>query len=865
MRVLAPLIFSGLIFSVVNAATLDSEVTDNKSTNSRSTNDNVPDLSTTEVIASACSADPLLQDVLEGEQFANLHISYSSGLVTSSMRAAGEPEGTQKERIAIWLSLYGLVLLESPNGNHLVARGKHHARVSAGQLFDDQGKVLTHTVIHLDNSSQRSSASGCFLFSDLQTLAGRTRNLKVRGFHSYRLEPSEHSWYSVQLQKDTGPSIENVLVIGSSHQMMNQEFSPRAYLGREEIARTPHIGDDITRVFRHLPGAAAGDFSPQINVRGGEKNELAMVVDGLELHQPWYFKGLDGLVSIVDSNIIESVNLLSGGFTADYGGVTSAVADIETREPEDVRNTAGVSFLTAYGQMAGTINNNRGGWFTSLRSGYLDLAFELAGSDADVQPRYHDLFSKINYALNENNSLAANILLAEDDLVFDSGYQGEDREFTDDTSTNYNLWFNLESELHENLRVKNTAYVTEFKYRLRAYIDEPNLIWLDDREYKAQGFKSDWTATPHSEHLLKMGVDLRKLEADYDYYLAVFAGPYDNNPLHFVSTYQQAQLHPRGWDRSAYVSWRFRLLERLTTELGGRWSEQSYTELEEDTLFSPRVNLVYDFNEDTSINMSWGRFNQAQDIDALAPGDGDNNFYPSQKAVHTIVGLRHTLNDRLDLRVDVYHKDYNRLLPRYENLYENIGRFVDEATDDRIRIFPESALAKGIELGINYNTHRHFSAWANYSYSEVNDQLTDKTVARLWDQRHAANVSFNWEYGEWSYTLIGMMRSGWPTTPLLVDSHRPRNDNAARPDFENYNSERLDGYARFDARITKNRVLENGDLFQYYLEIYNILNANNPCCLEYGADFPEGGDSRARPDFDNWLPLMPSFGFRYTF
>src|SRR5690606_35890621 len=140
-------------------------------------------------------------------------------------------------------------------------------------------------------------------------------------------------------------------------------------------------------------GTASGDISPQMQVRGGEKNELAMVVDGLALHKPWYFKSLDGLVSVIDSNIIASVDMMSGGYTAEYGGRTSAIVDIKTLAPEEVRPTAGISFLTVFGQTGGTFD--RGGWLTSVRGGYLDLVFKLADADADVQPRYRDVFSKV--------------------------------------------------------------------------------------------------------------------------------------------------------------------------------------------------------------------------------------------------------------------------------------------------------------------------------------------------------------------------------------------------------------------------------------------------------------------------------------
>lgn len=816
----------------------------------------------TETAVKTCSADPPLREVLASDEAKHLRLSDSNGLVTPQMRAIGNPEGPIEDRLSTWLSLYDLGLLKTESGNLLITLADTAPDVISGQLLDEQGQPLVHATIQVAgrNASVRTSASGCFLMTGL-TLDASEQVIRVTGFQPYRLAPDGNRWRTIQLAADTGPAIETVVVIGSSHQMMRGELASQNFLDREEIERFPHLGDDITRVFRHLPGAASGDFSPKIHVRGGEKNELAMVVDGLELHQPWYFKSMDGLGSIIDSNIIASVDVLSGGFTADYGGKTSAVTEIETLAPEDIRPTVGVSFLTAFGQTGGTFKNGDGGWITSLRSGYLDLAFDLAGSDADVQPRFYDVFSKVDIGVNDNNRLIVNLLAANDSLRFDSGYQGEDREFTDDSSSNNNLWINLKTDIGDKLQTTNSVSLTAFEYRLLGYMDEPNLIWQDDRKYDAWGLKSDWSAALSRNHLFKWGVEVKKVQADYDYYLAVSVSPYDDNSMHYINTFRTAQLYPEGQDRAAYAAYRFRLLNRLTTEIGGRWSEQTYTGLEEDVLFSPRVNLVYDLTDASRINASWGVFRQPQGIDELSPGDGDTMFHPSQEAEHAILGLRHTVNANWDFRLEIYRKDYDQLIPRYENLYEDIERFVNEAADDRIRLAPDRAVAEGAELSINYNSHAHFSAWANYSYSEVNDYFAGEPVPRSWDQRHAANFSLNWERGEWSFNLSGMIRSGWPTTPVVLDSRRPRNDNAVRPDTDRYNTERLDGYSRFDTRLTKSKILKNGDLFQYYIEIYNLLDSENPCCTDYELDYR----GEVVPDFENWLPLMPSFGLRYTF
>lgn len=818
-------------------------------------------------IARDCEADPALAELLANE-YAYLDLIYSNRLVTAQMRAIGFPPGTPKERVAAWLALYGLGLTSAGSGKHLVVPIDQKPAFVVGQLVDAEGHPLSATNFSVNPGGyiSQTSGSGCFLLpvevfpenTYSESTYPKSAYLEVNGFQAYLLPEDRNDWWRIQLDLQSTPRIEEVSVIGSRFQMMHSSLALQHYLDREQIERLPHLGDDVTRVFRHLPGTASGDYSPKANVRGGQANENAMILDGLELHRPWYFKSLDGLVSTVDSNIIGSADFLSGGYTAEYGGRTSSITDIQTLRPEELPRSFGVSFLTAYGQTGNTFNDGRAGWMTSLRFGYLDLAFQLAGSDADVSPHYYDVFSKIETELGWNSQLEVNFLTAHDRLIFDFGYPGEDLEYLKDNSANNNVWMNLRTDFSEHLWSIHSLSFTDYTHQLLGYFDQPQLLWEDDRSYQAVGLKADWGATPGSNHLFKWGVSLKSLEAEYDYFLSVYVLPTDENTQNFVNRFRESRLRPSGGDEAAYLAYRVQLFDMVTTEIGGRWSQQTYNELDEGIHFSPRFNLVYDITPATQISASWGRFYQAQSIDGLRPGDGNEHFFPTQEAEHSILGLRHRLNQNWDFRLDVYQKEYDQVLPRYDNLYENIARYVNEAAADRVFIAPDRATAEGLEAGVNYDSGEHFSAWVNYSYSEVYDYFDNREYPRAWDQRHNANFSLNWEYDTWNFNIAGMFRSGWPVTPF---GEGEISGGVVPADVVDYNSERLDHYARIDVRATRKVDLKGGDSFQYYLEIYNLLNAENECCITY-----ETGDSSGEvPEFENWLPLMPSFGIRYQF
>ncbi len=813
-----------------------------------------------------CTKDPLLKDVLTSEPAKQLQLVYSDRLITSEMRAIGTPAGSLEEKLSHWLALYGLKIVNTSSGNHLITRTPTPAYI-AGKVIDVDKQDSTYSEITIDGVSDRVtlSPSNCFYILGQHHAPTLKPTIKINKAEIPVVINTKNNWWSIHVNRTASPDIENIIIIGSSYQIMHNSTSQKTFFEREQIETMPHIGDDIARVFRQLPGASSGDFSPKINMRGGEQNEMAMVIDGLELHKPWYFKGMDGLGSIVDANLIASADVLSGGYTAEYADKSSAIIDIKTMDANEVKSRVGLSFLTAFAQTSGQFNNNSGSWYGSLRGGYLDLVFELAGAEADIQPRYSDLFAKTDFELNDNHKLSVILLLATDVFFWEDKVPNK-HIYLNEESWNNNIWMNLHSHFGEFIEAKNALSLTDFNHEMQGYYEDPDVIWQDNRKYQALGFKSDWVATLTPQHMLKWGMDIKDLSAKYDYFLAVHVAPQHENSLHMESTYHQAKLNPEGQDRAAYIAWRYKISEKFVTELGGRWSEHTYVALDDSPLFSPRFNAVYNLTDSSQLNFSWGKFYQAQTIDDLYPGDDDIEFHPSQLAEHSIIGLHHKLNEKIAIRMDIYQKKYSELIPRYESLYPNIEKIIKEASNDWVRISPESAKSEGIEIGITYNNQKHFSTWANYTYSKANDYLNGKEAPRSWDQENVFNVGFEWKYGEWHFNLSGMIRSGWPTTPAMIDSRQARNNNAVKPDFEKYNTYRQDGYSRLDLRISRKQALANGNLLQYYLEIFNLLDSENPCCTQYQAEF-SGNDSegKAVPQFDNWLPFLPSFGIQYVF
>jgi hypothetical protein len=102
-----------------------------------------------------------------------------------------------------------------------------------------------------------------------------------------------------------------------------------------------------------------------------------------------------------------------------------------------------------------------------------------------------------------------------------------------------------------------------------------------------------------------------------------------------------------------------------------------------------------------------------------------------------------------------------------------------------------------------------------------------------------------------------VLRSGWPINTLtLVDDEL-----VAGP----YNTERLANFISLNVRASRRVPKEHGEL-EWYIEVSNLLDRSNFCCLDYTVTPGENGQlptlGTSRTDL---LGLVPNFGMRWQF
>ena len=657
----------------------------------------------------------------------------------------------------------------------------------------------------------------------------------------------------------------------------------RQTLTRTEIRDMPHIADDIYRTVTRLPGVSGNDYFAGFTVRGGSHEEVLVQLDGMELYEPFHLKSSfgGGLLSIIDSETVGGMELMTGAFPVEYGDRLSGVFNIESSRPRDekTRTSLGLSFTNARLLSEGSFQQGRGEWLVVARRGYVDLLLKLAKKDDEVQLSYYDVFGKLRYRLNDKHTLALHVLRANDDVRWaDPDLLNLDRGRWRDGAT-YG-WLTWTAMPHPRLLAQTVLSAGTLDQRRNATFisNGTGVLWsvvADDRDAEHYGLKQDWTLDLSDHLLLKAGASFRHFKAGYDYYhqhrtsQQVIDGVL---VLDFDTT--QTRLQPSGNQMSAYVGGRFRPWRALTVEGGLRYDETRWTD---DRRWSPRLNLAYALGKRTTLRLGWGRFTQTQGIHQVRVEDGDNAFYPSETAEHRVAGLEHFLGKGLTLRVEAYHKQLSDLRPRYQNLLDGAidNQRFPEVEEDRIRLEPSHGTAKGLEFFVKKQNGKRFNWWASYSLAVAEDyvaqvvlpphfegvvaaeNIAGTMVLRPFDQRHTVYADAGYRLNEkWGFNVAFQFHSGWPYT---LSTQQP---DLRLLDFGAVNGERASPYHRLDARINRYFTFSNSRLTTF-VEFLNLLDTNN---LRRATDQvhtgPDGERVVQRVE-KHWTTLIPSFGLRW--
>ncbi|MCG8369142.1 MAG: TonB-dependent receptor plug domain-containing protein, partial [Proteobacteria bacterium] len=290
------------------------------------------------------------------------------------------------------------------------------------------------------------------------------------------------------------PEIETVVVAASRYEISRDIAGSDYAIDRRTIRNMPDIGEDPIRVTQRLPGTAASGASARAHFRGGEQNEIGIMLNGQWLFDPFHIRDYQNVFSAIDARAIDGVEVYTGGFPVRYGDRMSGLVLMDSLESDEARhNEIGISVFNTSLLTAGTDAGRS--WVFSARRGNLDLVIDPKFG----KPSYFDVFGEFSLDLGAHARLSINALYADDQVELVLETDPEEREQVASDTQNAQLGLRLDGDWSAHLSSRTVLSFVDYRNRRAGVANDPAKLVAsarDHREVRQFGLRQNWIWSP---------------------------------------------------------------------------------------------------------------------------------------------------------------------------------------------------------------------------------------------------------------------------------------------------------------------------------------------------------------------------------
>jgi len=632
------------------------------------------------------------------------------------------------------------------------------------------------------------------------------------------------------------------------------------------LNKIPTIGGsaDLVQYLQIVPGIIfSGDQGGQLYVRGGSAIQTKVLLDGITVYNPFHSIGF---FSVFETDLIRNVDVLTGGFDAEYGGRISAVIDIKTKDGNKKRTAGKVSVSPFLSKVIvegpiKKLDENQGGSISYLitsKYSYLNESSKLLYNyiaDEGLPYSFLDVYGKLS--MNSANGTKANFY----------GYN-----FTDDVAFVGQSTFGWDAfGLGGNFVLVPGQSKTLIDGSIAYSQYDISLLEANDtrpRVSEIGGFDAamNFTYFLNNNQKIKYGINIGGFSTNFK-----FRNLFETNIDQKNNTTEM----------SAYFKFRGNIGEKLVYEPSFRVSfYPSLSTVEPE----PRIGIKYNINNRLRFKAAAGIYTQnfistksdrdvvnlftgflsGPESDLIKPNgkEARNNI---QKATHFVAGLEIDVTRELNINIEGYYKKFNQLI--------NLNR--DKQFDDEPDYVLEEGNAYGIDFLAKYDYKRLF-IWGVYSLAFTNrfDGITPTpetavNYAPHYDRRHNFNFTTAYQLGsklDWEASVRWNYGSGFPFTKTQGFYELLTLDDGIFTDVisqngalgiiydENINTGRLPDYHRLDASLKKNFTFSKNSKLEVVASVTNVYDRDNIFYFD-----------RVKNERIDQLPILPSVGMSFTF
>ena len=190
----------------------------------------------------------------------------------------------------------------------------------------------------------------------------------------------------------------------------------------KQIKTLPAIAGerDILKIVQLLLGVQSGkEGTTGFYVRWGNTDQSLVQLDEATIYNPNH---LFGLFSTFNTNAMNSVTLIKGGFPAQYGGRLSSILDITMKEGNKKKfsGEGGVGLISGNLTLEGPIAKNKSSYIISARRTFFDLITKtvIPRNKNNTTYYFYDVNAKVNFELGKKDKLYLSYFTGLDDAKY---------------------------------------------------------------------------------------------------------------------------------------------------------------------------------------------------------------------------------------------------------------------------------------------------------------------------------------------------------------------------------------------------------------------------------------------------------------
>lgn len=596
-------------------------------------------------------------------------------------------------------------------------------------------------------------------------------------------------------------------------------------------------GNGVEEIIATQAGVSThNELSSQYNVRGGSFDENCVYLNGIEVYRPMLVRsGQQEGLSIINSDMVESIGFSSGGFEARYGDKMSSVLDITYKKPEAFEATAQASMLG--GGIYTGWGNKKVSLMSSLR--YKTTRYLMGSTDTngEYKPNFLDYQAVLSWHPNKRWSFDVLGNISDNHYNF-TPHDRETKFGTIYDAKTFKVYFDGKEKdyfrtlfgaatltRHFNPNTYLALQFSTYSTQEHETYDIQGQYWLNEATSQEQ--MGVGTYLEHARNRLRarvMNTGLRfrtkltghTLQAGFNWTRETihenarewemrdsmgYSLPYDPTALRLIySLRSKSDISTSRIALFAQDTWRIRSKAGLfNLTYGVRLSHWNWNK---ELIVSPRVSvgLLPSFSDHWTMRFATGLYYQPpfykelKDT-TLTAGVATvqlNKNIKSQRSIHFVLGADYTFKmaDRpFKFTVEAYYKALSHLIPY---------------TVDNVRVvYYGRNESSGYATGIDFKLYGEFvpgtDSWLTFSLMRTKEKIDGLWIPRPTDQLYNVSLYFTDYFPNttrWRFTLKAAFADGLPFGP-------PRSEKAKQ-------TLRAPAYKRVDIGMSY-RLLKNDD------------------------------------------------------